>query len=138
MAFHADWYLWGGGAAVGAVAEYADVKMKPVTGRLTNGELVAGLTLIAQAFGAGDRNPRTWGRLLDGGAGWAAGMITEGLVRRGMFPAGGVVATTPAGTATAHSAGATVSGVRAVNPTGSVGIPASAASAAFDLPMGGY
>lgn len=142
MAFRADWYLWGGGAGIGALAEYADVKMRPVTARATNGELLALAALIAQAFGAGERQARTWGRAMDGAAGWAAGMLTEGLVRRGMVSQLAAASATAAVAAKAPSAPAatpsTPPGVRVPNASGSVGVPASAASAAFDLPMGGY
>jgi hypothetical protein len=123
-----DWYLWGGGAAAGGAAEYADVKMRPLSVSATNGELIGLGALAADAFGWFDRNPR-YARAVDGAAGWAAGMLTQGILRRRL-----VVPTMP----TVPVISPQHPSIPASSTKGPTGIPASGGSAAFDLPAGGY
>jgi len=121
------WYRWGGGAAAAAVADYADVRMRPVSQQLTNSEIVALLALLADATGFQESGPRapTYGDLVRGAADWGAGMLAAGIVRRHL---------------TASAAPPVPTVVKTVaNPySGPAGIPAASMSAAYDLPTGGF
>jgi hypothetical protein len=125
-------WLWGGGAAAGLAAEYADLKMRPFSANATNSELVALLALATDAFGWLDRNPN-YNKGVDGAAGWAAGQLTQGIARRRML-----IQPAPAPTPPAPSSTPAKTTPPASSPSGPTGIPAGGGSAAFDLPMGGY
>jgi hypothetical protein len=132
------WYRWGGGAAAGAVADYLDVRTKPVSTTLTNSELFAGLMLVADALGWGGG----YRDAIHGAADWAAGAITAGIVRRRILPqpVATVVTTAPVTTSSTTTTTTTRQPVQThltVSP-GVGGVPASAGSPAYDLPMGGY
>jgi hypothetical protein len=124
-------WLWGGGAAAGLAAEYADLRMRPFSANATNSELVALLALATDAFGWLDRNPN-YNKGVDGAAGWAAGALTQGIARRRML-----IQPTPAPVPPPSSTPAKTT-PPASSPSGPTGIPAGGGSAAFDLPMGGY
>lgn len=123
---------WGGAAAAGVLADYADVKMKPVSSQLTNSELVAGILLAMDAFGIGGPDGSRNGTLVDAGADYGVGLLAAGIARRHMLPPAPVVTTAPATTTTTTHTTTTSSA------NGVTGVPASSGSAAFDLPMGGY
>lgn len=128
--FRLPWYRWGGAAAAGSLADYADIKMNPVSSRMTNSELLAAGLLLADSMGwmedgHGVRGAE-YAQAMRGGADWGAGMIAAGLVRRHLMP---TVATTATTSTAAKSAAVTT-------PTTSTGVNASGGSAAFDLPNG--
>jgi hypothetical protein len=132
------WYRWGGGAAAGAVADYLDIRTKPLSTTLTNSELFAGLLLLADAMGWGGQ----YLEAVHGGADWAAGALTAGIVRRRILPQPTVTTTVvappaPAQTTPTPAATHPVQTHLTVSPAVG-GVPASAGTAAFDLPMGGY
>jgi len=88
-----DWWNWGGAAAAAVAADYADVKLRPLSSRLTNSELIALGAILVSAFGSGYvRNPR-YMDAINGGATWGIGMLASGLARRHLVPP--VVQTTP-------------------------------------------
>ena len=130
MAFAIPWSRYGGAAGVAAVADYADLKLKPVSATITNSEGIAGLAILADVAGFLDRGPRV-AQAVDGAADWGVGMLTAGLVRR-HFTA--PVTATPVATTAAPAS------VVASYSAGAVGVPAGNASAAADVSnsIGGY
>lgn len=130
MHFAIPYWEYGGAAVIGGLADYADIKMKPASSKLTNSELTALGAIGADVFGVANRWPR-YAQAVRGGADWGVAMLAAGAVRRHFtapisVPA--ATATTPASTGTASFA------------AGQVGVPASSASAAADVAnsTGGY
>jgi hypothetical protein len=111
------WMPWTGAALTAAAADYADIKFKPVSQQLTNGEIVSLAAVAADLFGFGGR----YRPGVVGGSDWAVGSLVSTFVRQRLTPPVPVVTTA----------------ARAATPV-VTGIPASGGSPAFDLPTGGY
>lgn len=112
---------WTGAAVAAAAADYADMKFRPVSQQLTNGELVGLATIAADVFGFGGRY-RTY---ITGGSDWAIGNLVSSFVRSRLTPP------VPVTTRTAGGGSGLPAGALA-------GVPASGGSSAFDLPTGGF
>ena len=112
------WVPWAGAAATAAAADYADMKFQPVSGNVTNGELVGLAAIAADVFGYGGR----WRTAVQAASDWAVGNFAATFVRGRITPPATVTTTAAAPGANAALAG----------------IPASSGSAAYDLPTGGY
>lgn len=131
-----DWGLWGGGAAAGVLADYVDIKMQPLSSRVTNSELLALAALLVDSAGWADHGKPVYMRAADGAAGWGSGMLAAGIARRRLLATVPTVTTQP--TAPASAASTPASNPATMAPGGVTGVPASGGSAAFDLPQGGY
>lgn len=114
------WQPWTGAAVTAAASDYADMKFRPVSSRLTNGELVGLAAIAVDVLGYGGK----YRAGVAGGSDWAVGNLVSSFVRTKLTSPVPVVTTTHAA-ATSNSAGL-------------AGIPASGGSSAFDLPTGGY
>ena len=108
---------WAGAGVAAAVGDYADMKFKPLSQNLTNGEIVDLAVIAADIFGLGGR----YRPGVVGGSDYAVGSLVSSFVRARLTPAAAAVTTTVAPAATTVA-----------------GIPASGGSAAFNLPLGGY
>lgn len=117
MRFQLPGYRWGGAAAASVVADYADVKMKPLSSRLTNSELVAAVLLAMDAFNFGISSNPNYATAERAAADWGAGSLASGIYRRQL------IASAPAATTTSSS-----------NSGGSsTGVPAASSSAAAEI-----
>jgi hypothetical protein len=117
------WRPWTGAAVAAALADYADIKFRPVSQQLTNGEIVSLAAIAADVFGLGGR----YGDWVTGASDWAIGSLVSAFVKTRLTPAPVPVPTRAA----AAPAPAVPAGAFA-------GVPASGGSQAFDLPMGGF
>ncbi len=122
--FRVDTYGWGGAAAAGVAADLVDVKLKPLSSRATNSELLAlGLAIFSGMGTPGVRNSNHV-RALDSAAAWGVGMLASDVTRRTLLKPAPVAP--PAGpTQPAFNAGVG-------------GVPANASSVAMEIGNAGY
>jgi hypothetical protein len=100
---------WVGAGAGAVIADVAEVKLHPLSQRLTNRELTAAALVLADAFGFGGR----YTEQLHGASDWAVGELVSAIVQPHLTPPV-VVPTTVAKTATTTTTagrGVTVSGL---------------------------
>jgi hypothetical protein len=125
VAFTFDAWGLGGAAAAGVAADLLDVRVKPLSSRATNSELLALGLILYSGFGQpGVRNPN-YNRAIGSAAAWGAGMLAADLFRR-QFLAPKVVAP-PAPPQPQFNQGAAA-----------VGVPAASGSASLEIGNAGY
>lgn len=110
-------YRWGGAAAAAVVADYADVKLAPISSRLTNAELVAAGLLVMDSFNIGISSNPNYATAERAAADWGAGSLASGVFRRQLI----AQAPTAHTSSSSHSSGS------------STNVPAASSSAAAEL-----
>lgn len=127
MAFAIPYWRYGGAAAGGAFADYADVKFKPISDKITNSEAVAGAAIALDVFGLADRYGRHWADAVDGVADWGVGMLAAGVIRRHL------TAPITVAVPTSTTKGVPSSTVTSTYHAGLTGVPAANSSASADI-----
>jgi hypothetical protein len=117
--FRPNWNRYGGAAGAAVAADYLDVRVRPVSGRLTNSELLALGLLLADSFQYRIPFVSNYTGATEGAADWASGMLAAGIARRRITPPTTNLPATP----TFQGATAGV-------------VPAASSSAAADLSSG--
>lgn len=122
MPFAPDWNRYGGAALAAAVSDYVDLKMRPVSGRMSNSELLAVGLALADSFGYGVPLLSRYPGAQQGAADWAVGMLAAGIARRYIAPP----PPPPPPVQQTRPFGAGVAGI----------VPSASSSAAAELPSG--
>jgi hypothetical protein len=118
--FRPDWNRYGGAVGAAVLADYVDLRARPVSGRMTNSELLALVLALADSFGYNVPFVSNYPGALQGAADWGIGMLAAGIARRRLAPP------PPPPVQTTAPFGAGVAGV----------VPAASSSAAAELPSG--
>ena len=127
MTFRTDWNGWIGAAVGAGTSSVVDTRVRPLTTKASNGELLKVLFIAAQVLGWAPK----YSGYIDGAAEWAVGSLAGDFVARvttgalSFLPGG-----SPAPTVVAPAAAAPA--------TTGVAVPASSANASMDLPTPGY
>lgn len=130
-----DWYGWTGAASGSIVSSYLNAKTKPLTSRISNGNLTKLAIVAMQVFQIGTHGRANLAEAVDGASEWAVGSLVGDFITPRLIG----TTTLPVAVAAPAAAAATAAATTAATGTSQpVGVTASGGSGAFDLPTPGY